>query len=101
MGINVHVKDERGGLLRSALDPQMLLSRFAVQPDAQRSPLLRHLDPYGDLVLNRFQAAALVEELAEIIPRQDGALRSLLEQVRLMAEDVADGIHLYLWFEGD
>jgi hypothetical protein len=101
LGINVHVKDERGEVLRSALDPAMLLSRFAAHVDAQGSQILRYLDPYGDLILNRSQATALIEDLAGIIPRQEGALRSLLEQVRACAEAVERDRHLYLWFEGD
>jgi hypothetical protein len=101
VGINVHLKDEDGAIVGSALDPSMLLSRFALTQQARESLLLRYLDPASDLVLNRAQATKLLEELAGIIPRQKGPLRELLEKVRALAEQSERSVHLYLWFEGD
>ena len=101
MGIDVHLKTEQGDVLASAFDPGMDLSRFAVTSTALESPLLRFLDRYGDLVLNRSQAIALLEELAGIIPQQSGPLKALLEQVRTFAERSEKEVHLYLWFQGD
>jgi hypothetical protein len=101
MGIDVYLKDEQGEILGSAVDPGMVLSRFAHSQAAREAPVLRFLDPAGDLILNRAQSTALLEELAGIIPKQDGALRVLLEKVRELAEGAERGVHLYLWFEGD
>ena len=101
MGIDVYLKDEGGKVLSSVPDPGMLLSRFAQSQAAREAPLLRFLDPAGDLVLNRAQSTALLGELAGIIPRHDGALRSMLEKIRELAEQSERGVHLYLWFVGD
>ena len=101
MGIEVYLKDERGKVLGSVPDPGMLLSRFAQSQAAREAPLLRFLDPAGDLVLNRAQATALLGELAAIIPKHDGALRTMLEEIRELAEQSARSVHLYLWFVGD
>ncbi len=101
MGINVHVKDERGAVLRSAFDPNMLFSRFALRAAARQSALLRYLDPAGNLILNRSQATLLLGDLAGLIPAQEGPLRLFLEKVRDLAEEVERGTDLYLWFEGD
>jgi hypothetical protein len=101
VGIDVYLKDEAGSVLGSALDPGMLLSRFALSLVARESSLLRYLDPAGDLILNRAQATTLVEDLAGIIPKQEGALRVILEKVRELAEQSERGVHLYLWFVGD
>jgi hypothetical protein len=101
MGIDVYLKSEQGEVLGSVLDPRMELSRFALSQTARELPLLRFLDPAGDLVLNRAQATALLEELAGIIPRQSGPLRELLEKVRELAERSERKVHLYLWFQGD
>ena len=100
MGIDVYVKNERGGILGRASDADML-SRFAEGSDARESRVLCYLDPYGDLILNRAQATTLLEDLAIIIPRQEGRFRSFLEELRVLAEQVAGGTHLYLWFIGD
>jgi hypothetical protein len=79
----------------------MLFSRFALRSKARESRVLRYLDPAGDLMLNRAQATTLLEDLAGIIPRQEGKLRSFLEELRTFAEEVERGTHLYLWFIGD
>jgi hypothetical protein len=101
MGINVHVKDERGQIIGSALDPQMLLSRLTLQPQISVSRLLRYLDPAGDLVLNRAQAQVVLDDLADLMPTASGSTAALLAKVRELASQVAAGTHLYLWFEGD
>ena len=101
MGINVYLKNEQGAVLESLSDSGMLLSRFAQSQAAREAPLLRFLDPAGDLILNRAQSTALIGELAGIIPKQDGPLRVLLEKVRELAERSEGEVHLYLWFVGD
>jgi hypothetical protein len=101
MGIDVYLKDERGTVLESAHDPGMVLTRFAQSQTAREAPILRFLDPAGDLILNRSQSTALLGELAGIIPKQDGQLRVLLEKVREFAERSEQEVHLYLWFVGD
>jgi hypothetical protein len=101
MGIDVYLKNQQGKVVGSVLDPSMELSRFAQTQAAREAPLLRFLDPAGDLVLNRAQASALLNELAGIIPKQNGALRATLEKVRELAEQSERAVHLYLWFIGD
>jgi hypothetical protein len=101
VGIDVYLKDEAGVVLGSALDAGMALSRFALSQTARDSRLLRYLDPAGDLVLNRAQATTLLEDLAVVIPNQQGPLRGILEKVREFAEQSERDVHLYLWFVGD
>ena len=101
MGINVELRDESGAVLGSIPDSGMILSRFASTTQAQSSPLLKHLDPAGDLVLNRSQAASLLAELPALIQASTGPLRAALEGTRDLAEQCAGGTHIYLWFVGD
>jgi hypothetical protein len=101
VGINVELRDESGAVLGSILDPGMILSRFASSTQAQHSAVLKHLDPAGDLVLNRSQAAALLMELPALIQASAGPLRATLERTRALAEQCAGGTHIYLWFVGD
>jgi hypothetical protein len=101
VGIDVYLKDETGSVLGRALDSGMALSRFAQSKAARESRLLRYLDPAGDLILNRAQAATLLDDLAGIMPKQEGPLRTILEKVRKFAEQSERDVHLYLWFVGD
>ena len=101
MGIDVYVKDERGQVIGSARDPQMLLAHFAAHEQTRKSRLLRYLDPYGDLVLNRAQAQVALADLADLIPAAPSDTAVLLAKVRELASQVATGTHLYLWFHGD
>ena len=101
MGINVELRDESGAVLGSISDSGMILSRFAHSTQARNSTFLKHLDPAGDLVLNRSQAASLLTELPALIQDSTGPLRAALEGTRNLAEQCAAGTHTYLWFVGD
>jgi hypothetical protein len=63
-----------------------------------RFDLLRWVDPHGDTVFNRAQSEALDAEL-EIAEREHGV--EALDDVRLLAQRAASGVHLYLVFVGD
>ena len=68
--------------------------------DDRQSPCLRWVDPYGDTIFNKFQAAALVNELEALVAASPDLTSSLAGVARL-ARDCAEGTHLYLWFVGD
>jgi hypothetical protein len=101
MGINVILKDESGGVLGSVLDPEVVLSRFSLSATARSSRILQFLDPAVNLILNRAQSSALLEDLSGIIPQADARVKLVLERVRELAEQCERGTHLYIWFVGD
>ena len=65
-------------------------------------PLLRYVDPYGNVVFNHLQMQQLLEEMNLLIARcSDQESKALLESVRDLAEKCRTSSHLYLRFRGD
>jgi hypothetical protein len=65
-------------------------------------PLLRYVDPYGNVVFNHLQMQQLLEEINSLISGcSDQESKDLLENVRELAEKCRSSNHLYLRFRGD
>jgi hypothetical protein len=126
MGIVVNVRTESG----AAIGESLLVYRPLVSwVDRSTFPLLGHVDPYGDTVLNRSQVESLQSELSEIAAMIDSSgIRSFVSRFgadssnpepttsSALAEEwipqtMADlgemctlamlRPHRYLWFSGD
>jgi len=63
--------------------------------------MLRYLDPAGDLILNGRQAAAALEDLRLLVPKTQGQLRAIFEEIAQLLEQAAAEPHLYVCFVGD
>jgi hypothetical protein len=96
--IRIVLQDEMGNEVSQGVDvPSNLLTRL----DDSRFSCLRFVDPYGDTVFNRVQAAALLEDLrllrnCENHPH-DAAIQEIEELVRHCQEEP----HLYIKLIGD
>lgn len=97
--IRVVIQDENGNQVTDGVDvPTNLLTA----PDDPRFSCLRFVDPYGDTVFNRLQAAALLQDLRLVrqtcdTEEQDGAIR----QIEELVERCKTEPHLYVKLIGD
>jgi hypothetical protein len=94
MPFNVQLRGEEHDV-ETAINGVVIPSDVLADP---RFDLLRWVDPYGDTVFNRAQCEALDAELG-IAVREHGV--AALDDVRLLAQRAANGVHLYLVFVGD
>lgn len=99
MGINIELRSESGEVLARIADPKGLVAKVLAGADWTR--LLRYIDPYGDTMFNRQQAALLVQELGEVQRQADPEAAAILGCVATLAQRVEAEPHLYLWFLGD
>lgn len=124
MPISVSVRTERGEKISGVVPFQHIVRGDAVD----EFPLLNQIDPYGLTIFNRFQVRLLIRELTraaelanetprerlgevlglDAIPTEARVLKGDLKQAVLtLVSDVlelceiAQGVHLYLWFVGD
>jgi hypothetical protein len=99
MGIRIMVKTEGGEIVcRGAI-----YSPPSVAWDPVKFPLLSGIDPYGDTVFNRMQAARLVAEAGQLGHNvAPGGEPTGLEDIETVyATYVRSPPHRYLWFVGD
>lgn len=99
MPISVQIEDEEGAVEAvfggAGLDPR-LVSRAPAD-----GSVLRFVDPYGDLVLNQLQLAALEADLKQVLeasPEED--LRRHIAALQAFVRE-AQSPHLYVRFVGD
>jgi hypothetical protein len=104
MGIDVRLERENGEpveWLKESLPKSLKLQKLPFY-GSREFPLAGCIDPYGDTVFNRLQAANLLLEWADLTSRieDEGERRTMLEVSRLLAV-CRDGVHLYVRFIGD
>jgi hypothetical protein len=68
--------------------------------DRDRFPLLGHIDPYGDTILNSLQVHSLMKEL-EAWSAETPAIGDHLGRLVEYCEFVLADTHRYLWIFGD
>ena len=108
VGIEVHLRDERGGTVRGLPDPAGGTFDAAgdfdgLIPYEDRSfRLLCYVDPYGDTVFNTVQMADLLIELERLAALDPTPIEMRgLERLRVIAKRCRDEPHSYVWFIGD
>jgi hypothetical protein len=101
MGIGTRLQTERAETIQFRCDAKDLLGRALRSADLSSTVCLRFIDPFGDTIFNRQQAAVLIGELARLRPNVDDATRATVDWIITMAERVEREPHLYLKFEGD
>jgi hypothetical protein len=98
--IRVDLRSSAGEILGSVTaDPDF--DPVLAEIDRSSHPILGHLDPYGDTVLNRMQVASLIAEISRV--RGEGILirepfaRELVE----LCEECLRRPHRFIWFIGE
>lgn len=100
---DIVIEDSRGVRLRSIQhDPLELHAVFQKSWDDDGIASLRYVDPYGDTIFNRLQAAQLLVELSKLsIPGMTLAQQAALRSLEELAQQCASSPHHYLRFCGD
>ena len=101
MGLVVRLEDEFGKVFEVAIDEQNLLHKLL--PSSEDSTaMLAGIDWYGDTTFNRMQISRFLIEWNELLSSvHTPAVKTLLEQIKALAVQCADGVHLHLKFIGD
>jgi hypothetical protein len=103
MGIEVVLQDERcNNISETVHDPQGLIILSLSDLGDSASSCVRFIDPYGDTIFNRLQAAILVEEwdmLKSSFSRQNA--EALWTGIRKLIARCSEEPHTYLKFTGD
>ena len=102
MGFNIILEDEHRSKVEQIDDPKGLL--YGVLPE-ETNRTFQHLpfiDRYGDTVFNRPQMEPFLSEWGVLIAgSKDLEVRRLLAEVKRLATQVKDQVHLYLRFVGE
>jgi hypothetical protein len=99
MALRMQVRNEDGGVLAPLVslgDINPLLQNI----DRGRFPILGHIDPYGETILNSLQVRSLIDELkiwSVGTSVGEGDVARLLEYCNFSLADT----HRYLWIFGD
>jgi DNA-binding FadR family transcriptional regulator len=102
MGIDVHIQDERGGVINELPDPRSLLSRLLRQLSGKESVCVRFIDPYGDTYFNQLQMPVLIQELRAIVDAcADQDAKAHGKAVIALVESASERVHTYVRFTGD
>ena len=101
MGIDVLLEDAERKPIQECHDPQQAFSRFLRSGDFSATACLRFIDPFGDTVFNRGQAAVLVEELTAAREGADAEAQRYIDNAIRLARLASRKVHLYVRFVGD
>ncbi len=98
--IRVDVRSGRGELVASvAADPEFDPVLRGV--DRKRYPILGHLDPYGDTVLNRLQVESLLAEISEVRSDPDIMPEEFADKLMALCHECLRRPHRFLRFVGE
>ncbi|MDH4226255.1 MAG: hypothetical protein OEV59_00675 [Deltaproteobacteria bacterium] len=102
MELSVTLESESGEVEESVLDKHGCL--VALLPDISDSafPLLRFISRHGDTIFNKFQMRQFILDWRKL--RRQASVPeeiNLLEEIMILAERCAEGVHLYLRFSVD
>jgi len=98
--IRVDVRSSRGLLVASVVaDPDFDPVLMGV--DRQKYPMLGHLDPYGDTVLNRLQVESLLKEISEVRCNPEIVSAEFADKLVALCRECLHRAHRFLWFVGD
>jgi hypothetical protein len=69
--------------------------------DRKTYPILGHLDPYGDTVLNRLQVETLLEELSEVRSNPEIVSAEFADTLVMLCHECLQRPHRFLRFVGE
>ena len=98
--MTVELRTASGEVLRRVTDDSVELSRALPPIDDPDFPTLGLVDPYGDTTFSSLQMRTVLPELRrlkEVTPNPP----SVLGEVEELANECADGVHVFLVFVGD
>jgi hypothetical protein len=100
VAMTVELRNAQGKALRRLAENAADLSRVLPPAGDPDFPMLGLLDPYGDTTFSSLQMRAVIPEvrrLKQLTPNPPVVLDDLEE----LAEECADGVHVFLVFVGD
>jgi hypothetical protein len=98
--MTVELRNAGGETLRRMIEGAMELSKVLPPVGDPDFPLLGLLDPYGDTFFSSLQMRGVIPELRRLkrlVPNPPAVLDELEE----LADECADGVHVFLVFVGD
>ena len=98
--MTVELRDAYGKALRRLIEGATDLSKVLPQVGDPDFPMLGLVDPYGETIFSSLQMRAVIPELhrlKKLTPNPPVALDDLEE----LADECADGVHVFLVFVGD
>jgi hypothetical protein len=103
MGINIRLEGENGQVIEWVKEPLPMSLKLNKLPfyESRQFPLAGSIDPYGDTIFNRLQAAHLLLEWMDLTALVEESERTVMEEVRNLLAKCRDGVHLYVRFIGD
>ncbi|MEV8378124.1 hypothetical protein AB0P21_35625 [Kribbella sp. NPDC056861] len=69
--------------------------------DRSAYPILGHVDPYGDTILNRLQVESLLGEIDALRGNGDVIPKTFAEDLIGLCDKCLSKPHRFLWFIGD
>lgn len=96
----IDLRSSRGEVLGSVdADPKFDPVLLGIDRDAY--PILGHLDPYGDTILNRIQVRSLLGEISRLGPEDKLVPVQFRESLVALCEKCLAHPHQFLWFIGE
>jgi hypothetical protein len=98
--IRIDLRSSRGDVLRSLpVDPAF--DPVSAGVDRSRYPILGHLDPYGDTILNRMQVETLIHEISRIRAQGQIIADGFAEELIALCAECLSRPHRFIWFIGE
>ena len=98
--IGIHIQDEHGVVEAELEDDEIV--HLLIRRAAPETKCLQFIDPYGDTIFNRHQAAILADEIAALVSDlPDAAAQERARRLSVFARRVAESIHTYIKFIGE
>lgn len=100
MPITVELRDAQGNVLQRVVEGAVELSKVLPPLGDPDFPVLGLVDPYGDTFFSSLQMKAVLPELRrlkQLVPNPPAVLIDVEE----LAEQCAEGVHVFLVFVGD
>jgi hypothetical protein len=101
VGIDAQLEDEAGKQIQFCHDASGSFARLLNASDLSGSLCLRFIDPFGDTIFNRGQAAVLLEELKSVRVAADSTTAAYIDNVLRFANTASRSPHNYVRFIGD
>jgi hypothetical protein len=101
LAIEIALQNERGEILKIVHDSSNLMPKLLERSLADQ-PFLAQIDWYGNTTFNRMQVPYFLSAWQTVAQRtQNREEVKIVDEVKALAEECHNGVHLYLKFIGD